>query len=135
LSRLTLKIVTLSRPSCVALGHHLIAAAPASASFSPSALGPPYVRVSGTWANSVFFSNSDSPLAQAPVGFRSLLSQAQCKGVIDLAQTVNTKLVTSSAISAGVRDAAGVWTSFKRAPQRAGLGRIDAENAPQVYRD
>src|SRR5271154_4826354 len=34
-----------------------------------SALGPAYVRVSGTWANSVYFSDSNSPPAEAPAGF------------------------------------------------------------------
>ena len=35
-----------------------------------SALGPAYVRVSGTWANSVYFADSDSPPTTAPAGFR-----------------------------------------------------------------
>ena len=39
-----------------------------------SALGPAYIRVSGTWANSAFFSDSDSPPAQAPAGFQGVLS-------------------------------------------------------------
>ena len=81
-----------------------------------SALGPSYVRVSGTWANSVFFSDSDSPPAAAPTGFQSVLSRPQWKGVIDFTQAVNAELVTSFAISAGVRDAAGVWTPIQAQP-------------------
>jgi heparanase len=81
-----------------------------------SALGPAYVRVSGTWANSVFFSDSDSPSAKAPAGFQSVLSRTQWKGVVDFTQAVNAKLVTSFAISAGVRDAAGVWTPLQARP-------------------
>jgi heparanase 1 len=81
-----------------------------------SALGPAYVRVSGTWANTVFFSDSDSPPTKAPAGFQSVLSRTQWKGVIDFTQAVNAELVTSFAISAGVRDAAGVWTPFQARP-------------------
>ena len=81
-----------------------------------SALAPAYVRVSGTWANSVFFSDSDSPPAQAPAGFQGVLSRPQWKRVIDFTQVVNAELVTSFAISAGVRDAAGVWTPVQARP-------------------
>ena len=81
-----------------------------------SALGPAYVRVSGTWANSAFFSDSDSPPAEAPAGFQGVLSRPQWKGVIDFTQAVNAELVTSFAISAGVRDAAGVWTPLQARP-------------------
>ncbi|HJV79895.1 hypothetical protein [Noviherbaspirillum sp.] len=76
-----------------------------------SALGPAYVRVSGSWANSVFFHDSDTPAPQAaPEGFRGVLTRPQWKGVIDFAHAVNAALVTSFAISAGVRNASGVWT-------------------------
>ena len=75
------------------------------------ALGPAYVRVSGSWMNSVYFHDSDSPApTKAPKGFQGVLTRAQWKGVIDFAQAVNAKLVTSFAISAGVRDAKGIWT-------------------------
>ncbi len=80
------------------------------------ALGPAYVRVSGTWANSAFFSDSDSPPAEAPAGFQGVLTRPQWKGVIEFALAVNAELVTSFAISAGVRDAAGVWTSLQARP-------------------
>src|ERR1051326_6034412 len=76
-----------------------------------AALGPAYVRVSGSWANSVYFHDSDSPAPRkAPTGFEGVLTRAQWKGVIDFAKAVNADLVTSFAISAGVRDANGVWT-------------------------
>src|SRR5207249_7483875 len=68
-----------------------------------AALGPAYVRVSGTWANSVFFHDSDAPAPVAsPDGFGSVLTRSEWKGVIDFAQAANAKLVTSFAISAGV---------------------------------
>jgi heparanase len=75
------------------------------------ALGPAYVRVSGTWQNSTYFQNDDNPPpAQAPQGFKGVLTRAEWKGVVDFAQAVDDKIVTSFAISAGTRDPEGVWT-------------------------
>jgi heparanase len=82
-----------------------------------SALGPAYVRVSGTWANSVFFSDSDSPPpTTAPPGFQGILTRPQWKGVVDFTRAVNAELVTSFAISPGVRDSAGTWTPIQARP-------------------
>jgi heparanase 1 len=76
-----------------------------------AALGPAYVRVSGTWANSVYFQNSDDPAPSAPPeGFGSVLTGKEWKGVIDFAQAVNAEVVTSFATSQGTRDDKGVWT-------------------------
>ena len=76
-----------------------------------SALGPAYVRVSGTWANSVYFANLDSPPTTAPAGFSGVLTRKEWKGVIDFVQAVNGKLATSFATSVGTRDPEGVWTT------------------------
>jgi hypothetical protein len=77
-----------------------------------SALGPAFVRVSGTWANSTYFHNSDAPAPKAPPeGFGGVLTRAQWKGVVDFAHAVDAEIVTSFATSAGTRDASGVWTS------------------------
>ena len=76
-----------------------------------AALGPAYVRVSGTWMNSTFFQDTDGPApATPPAGFNSVLTRAQWKGVIDFSRAVDAKIVTSFATSAGTRNAAGVWT-------------------------
>ena len=76
-----------------------------------AALGPAYVRVSGTWANSTYFHDSDDPAPSAPpTGFGGVLTRAQWRGVVEFARAANAKLVTSFAISDGVRDAQGVWT-------------------------
>src|SRR6185312_3747853 len=81
-----------------------------------AALGPTYVRISGTWANSVYFHDSDDPApAGPPAGFNGVLTRKQWKGVIDFAQAVNGEIVTSFATSAGTRDANGSWT-----PEQAG---------------
>jgi heparanase len=76
-----------------------------------AALGPAYMRVSGTWANAVYFADSDetSP-ATPPTGFEGVLTRREWAGVVDFAHAVNAGIVTSFAISAGVRDSAGLWT-------------------------
>ena len=76
------------------------------------AIGPSYVRVSGSWANSVYFQDDDAPAAvKLPKGFRGILTRKEWKGVIDFSNSVDAKLITSFAISDGVRDKSGNWTS------------------------
>src|SRR5579872_1437361 len=76
-----------------------------------AALGPAYMRVSGTWANTTYFHDSDdAPPSTPPTGFGGILTRREWLGVIDFSNKVNAKLVTSFAISDGVRDASGVWT-------------------------
>jgi heparanase 1 len=93
-----------------------------------AALAPAYMRVSGTWANSTYFQDSDDPAPakpgsptdmsssvglKPPAGFNGVLTRAQWRGVIDFSHAVDAKLVTSFAISPGVRDANGVWTPIE----------------------
>ena len=74
------------------------------------ALGPAYVRVSGSWANSTYFQDDDLPILKVPPkGFRGVLSRAEWKGVVDFAHSTDDKLVTSFAISPGTRDSEGNW--------------------------
>ncbi|WP_321346218.1 hypothetical protein [uncultured Draconibacterium sp.] len=76
-----------------------------------SALGPMYIRVSGTWANTTFFQDNNEPkLETAPDGYENVLTRAEWKGVIDFCNATNSKLVTSFAISDGIRDEDGNWT-------------------------
>jgi hypothetical protein len=73
-------------------------------------LGPAYVRVSGTWANAVYFHDFDSPAPpNAPSGFSGVLTRKEWKGVIDFSHAVNAETVTSFATSPGPRDPQGVW--------------------------
>jgi hypothetical protein len=75
-----------------------------------AALGPAYVRVSGTWANTTYFHDADSPaLTTPPTGFNGVLARAQWKGVVDFAHAVNAEIITSFAMSSGTRNAEGVW--------------------------
>ncbi|WP_245320335.1 hypothetical protein [Bradyrhizobium lablabi] len=76
-----------------------------------AALAPAYVRVSGTWANTTYFADSDKAPSTPPDGFRAVLSRERWKGVIDFARAVSADIVTSMATSPGVRDASGLWQS------------------------
>jgi hypothetical protein len=79
-----------------------------------AALGPAYVRVSGTWANTTYFQNSDDAApARPPTGFNGVLTRRQWKNVVDFSHAVDARIVTSFATSAGTRDAAGVWTAVQ----------------------
>jgi len=76
-----------------------------------AALGPAYLRVSGTWANTTWFQDSDGPAPSTPpAGFKGVLTRQEWKGVIDFANAMDAKIVTSFAVSDGVRDAQGEWT-------------------------
>lgn len=75
-----------------------------------AALGPAYLRVSGTWANATFFADTDTAPAAPPAGFDTVLSRAQWRGVVDFARLADAEIVTSFAVSPGSRDADGVWT-------------------------
>jgi heparanase 1 len=74
------------------------------------ALGPAYVRVSGTWANTTYFPESDQAPAAPPAGFMGVLARPQWKRLIDFANAVDAGIVTSFANGAGTRDVAGAWT-------------------------
>ena len=67
-----------------------------------AALGPAYVRVSGTWRNATYFQNNDEPpLKSPPEGFNGVLTRAEWKGVVDFAKAVNADIVASVATSVG----------------------------------
>ncbi|MES2393012.1 MAG: hypothetical protein V4555_15305 [Acidobacteriota bacterium] len=77
-----------------------------------TALGPAYLRVSGSWANNVYFHDSDAPPpATPPAGFGGVLTRAEWKSVIDFSRAVDAPIVTSFAVSMGTRDASGLWTT------------------------
>ena len=76
-----------------------------------AALAPAYVRVSGTWANSTYFADSDETPATPPRGFNAVLGRERWKGVVEFARAAGAEIVTSMAISAGARDGTGLWQS------------------------
>ncbi|MCK1736033.1 hypothetical protein IVA79_19325 [Bradyrhizobium sp. 138] len=75
-----------------------------------AALGPAYMRVSGTWANATFFADTDGAASAPPAGFNSVLTRAQWRGVVDFAHAVDAEIVTSFAVSPGNRSPDGAWT-------------------------
>jgi hypothetical protein len=66
-----------------------------------AALAPAYMRVSGTWANTTYFAESDDTPSTPPSGFRAVLSRERWKAVIDFAHAAGAEIVTSMATSAG----------------------------------
>lgn len=74
-----------------------------------AALGPAYLRVSGTWQNTTYFQDNDQAAGKPPAGYNGVLTRAEWKGVIDFAKATDAEIVTSLATSAGTRDAQGVW--------------------------
>ncbi|MDR3530866.1 MAG: hypothetical protein P4L90_09970 [Rhodopila sp.] len=95
-----------------------------------AALGPAYVRVSGTWANSAYFQNSDdAPLKTPPTGYQGVLTRREWAGVIGFTKVVDAKLVTSFSISAGVRDKDGRWTPREAQPLLAYTNSIGGQIA------
>jgi hypothetical protein len=92
------------------------------------ALGPLYIRYSGTTANSVYFHDSDAPPpAKLPDGFTVALTRQAWKGAVDFARAVDAKIVASFANSEGVRDAAHAWTPRMAAPWLAYTRSIGGE--------
>ena len=75
------------------------------------ALSPSFIRISGTWRNSTYFQDDDSPALQTPPdGFKNVLTRPEWKAVIDFSHVVGAELVTSVSMSAGTRGADGIWT-------------------------
>ncbi|MGB2616353.1 MAG: hypothetical protein WA657_14270 [Candidatus Acidiferrales bacterium] len=75
-------------------------------------LAPAYVRISGTWANSAYFQDTENGVpGNAPSGFSGVLTRKEWKGVVNFSRAVNAQIVTSVATGPGSRDVQGVWTS------------------------
>lgn len=78
------------------------------------ALGPAYMRVSGTWANTTYVpAQGEEPPESPPAGYGGVLTPEQWENAVDFSEAVDAEIVTSFAIGAGVRDAEGVWTSVQ----------------------
>ena len=75
-----------------------------------AALGPANVRVSGTWANTTYFADTDRAPDRPPPSFGRVLTREQWRGVVDFAHAVDAHIVSSFAISPGTRNRDGVWT-------------------------
>lgn len=73
------------------------------------ALGPAYMRVSGTWANATFFDDGDTPAKEPPRGYDGVLTKQQWLGAIAFSNAVDAPIVTSMPLSDGTRGPDGVW--------------------------
>jgi heparanase 1 len=74
-----------------------------------AALGPAYVRISGTWANTTYFADTDTPPKNPPNGYGGVLTRQQWLGAIAFSRAVNAPIVTSVPNSEGTRGADQVW--------------------------
>ena len=72
-------------------------------------LGPAYIRVSGTWANSTYLPSEGESVTAPPKGFRQLLTRKQWRSVVAFSKAVNARILTSFPASAGARNADGSW--------------------------
>jgi heparanase len=98
-----------------------------------AALGPAYVRISGTWANTTYFADRDKPPALPPAGFGGILTRLEWRNVVDFARAVDARIATSFAISAGSRDAAGSWTADQARRLIAYTGAIGGKIAAAEF--
>jgi heparanase len=72
-------------------------------------LGPAYVRISGTWANSTYLPAEGEDVTAPPAGFNQVLTREQWRGAVNFAQAVDAKIVTSFPASPGARNPDGSW--------------------------
>ena len=73
------------------------------------ALGPAYMRVSGSWANSIYFQDDDKAPMAPPPGYQGVLTRQQWAGVVDFGRAVDAKILTSFAVSPGAKRPDGSW--------------------------
>lgn len=81
-----------------------------------AALAPLYIRYGGTTANSVYFQEDDGSRTTPPEGYLTVLTREAWKGAVEFAEAVDAKIVTSFAVSPGVRDEYGLWTPAQAEP-------------------
>lgn len=72
-------------------------------------LGPSYMRVSGTWANSTYLPADGEELTEPPEGYNQILTHEQWRGALDFADAVDAEIGISFAVSPGSRDENSVW--------------------------
>jgi heparanase 1 len=73
------------------------------------ALGPAYMRISGTWANTTYFADTDTPPKDPPQGYGGVLTRQQWLAAIDFSRAVDAPIVTSMPTGTGTRGADGIW--------------------------
>lgn len=73
------------------------------------ALGPAWVRVSGTWASKTYYDFDGTANGKAPEGFMNVLTRSQWIGVLDFVKAVGAKLLVSVANCEGIHSAHEPW--------------------------
>ena len=98
------------RLPCIAIELPSISPIRNCANLQPRSARPTFASAEPGRQSTYFHDSDDAAPATPPVGFNGVLTRKQWRGVIDFASAVNAELVSSFAISAGVRDSDGVWT-------------------------
>jgi len=99
-----------------------------------TALGPAYVRISGTWANATYFDPDNASQGKAPQGFDTVLTGEQWRAAVNFARAVDARIVTSFATSPGVRDDTGMWQPAPQADRLIAFTRsLGAEIAAAEF--
>ena len=76
-----------------------------------AALGPAYMRVSGTWANATYLPEEGEEIVLKPDGYDGILTRQQWQGVVEFSKAVDAEITTSFAVSTGTRGTDKVWKS------------------------
>lgn len=74
------------------------------------ALGPAWVRVSGTWATKTYCDFEGTTNGKAPEGYLNVLTKEQWIGVLDFVKAVDAKLMISMANCPGLHSAHEPWS-------------------------
>ncbi|MCD8322811.1 MAG: beta-glucuronidase [Oscillospiraceae bacterium] len=73
------------------------------------ALGPAWVRVSGTWATKTYYDFDGTTGGKAPEGYLNVLTREQWLGVLDFVKATGTRLMISLANCPGLHAAHEPW--------------------------
>lgn len=73
------------------------------------ALGPAWVRVSGTWATKTYYDFDDTTNGKVPEGYLNVLTKDQWIGVLDFVKATGTKLLVSLSNCPGLHSADEPW--------------------------
>lgn len=73
------------------------------------ALGPTYMRVSGSWASGTYYDFDGTTNGKIPEGYTAILTKEQWTGVLEFAKAVDTKILVSVANTEGAHNEDGSW--------------------------
>jgi hypothetical protein len=73
------------------------------------ALGPAYLRISGTAANQTYYDMTEPPIKRPPAGYNLLLTKAEWDGVNEFARALGFDVVLGLNAGPGPRAADGRW--------------------------